>query len=519
MGLALVAIVLVVSGIIFLVSNPFTSNPQPTRKTTLKIGIGIDADTLDPAGQTTTTIINIVRFITEPLFIVDERGELIPWLAESYSVSEDGYTYTIKLRRGIKFHDGTPLNATAVKFSLERLLDPSVRVPGRANYLVMDRIEVVDEYTVRITLKHPFGPFISVLTGAYIISPKSAQELGNRISQEPRGIGTGPYMFQEWVRGERIVLVRNPNYWRGTPTFETLVFEVIPDPQTRLAKLLSNELDLIMQPPAADIRSLEANPEVKVLKTLSTRIMYVGINTQYGPLRDVRVRQALNYAVDKEAIVRNILFDLGQVMSAPIPDNVLSYERLGPYEYNPEKAKKLLAEAGYPGGFKITLITPVGRYLFDKEIADAVAQYLRQVGIDVELKAISDWPTYVSTLFKPLNETSLQLYILGWATSTPDPHFYLYQRFHSTLFAPNGFNTHFYKNDVVDKLLEDGMKAVDQNARVEIYRQLNRILWDEAPVIYLHVQYFVIVTSKSLTNVTLYPYEMIDVTFAQWTGR
>ncbi|MEM4601798.1 MAG: ABC transporter substrate-binding protein, partial [Desulfurococcaceae archaeon] len=455
----------------------------------------------------------------EPLFIADERGEIVPWLAESYNVSSDGRVYTIKLKKGIKFHDGTPFNASAVKFTLERILDPNVRVPGRANYLVIDRVDVIDEHTVAVTLKHPFGPFISVLTGAYIISPKSAQELGDKISQEPKGIGTGPYKFQEWVRGEKIVLVKNSEYWRGTPNFDTLIFEVIPDPQTRLAKLLSNELDLIMQPPAADIQSLENNPQVSVLKTLSTRIVYIGINTQYGPLQDVRVRQAINYAVDKEAIVKNVLFNLGKVMSSPVPDNVMSYVKLGPYEYNPEKAKRLLADAGYPNGFKITLQTPIGRYLFDKEIADAVAQYLRQVGVDVELKTIADWPTYVSSLFKPLNETTLQLYVLGWAVSTPDPHFYLYQRFHSQFIAPNGFNTHFYKNDLVDRLLEEGMSTADPAIRENIYKQLNAILWEEAPVIYLHIQYFIIVSSKDLKNVVLYPYEMIDLTFAEWTGK
>ncbi len=478
----------------------------------LRIGIGIDADTLDPAGQTTTTVSNIVRFMVESLFTIDVDGSVKPLLAESYEVSTDGKEYLIKLRKNVRFQDGTPFNATAVKLTFERLLDPNVNVPARAYYKIIQKVEVIDTYTVKFILKEPYAPFITVLafTQSGILSPKAVFELGSKISTAPQNIGTGPYKFKEWVKGDRIVLVRNDNYWNGTPYFSELVFKVVPDAQTRTAMLLAGDLDLIIQPPATDVNILRQRSDVKVVSVASNRVMFIGINTQWGPFKDVRVRRALNYAVDKEAIVKNVLFGLGQVMDSVLPTYSLGYVKLGPYTYDPAKAKELLKEAGYPNGFKVTLVTPSGRYLFDKQVAEAIAQDLRKIGLEVEVRTY-DWPTYVSILLAPLNKTELQLFLLGWSPGSPDPHFYLYQRFHSTQFTPNGFNNFFYANAEVDKLLDEGVKVMDFNLRVEIYRNVSKLIWEDAPNIFLYIQYFVVAYRADLTGVKVYPYEMIDV--------
>ncbi len=478
----------------------------------LRIGIGIDADTLDPAGQTTTTVSNIVRFMVESLFTIDVDGSVKPLLAESYEVSTDGKEYLIKLRKNVRFQDGTPFNATAVKLTFERLLDPNVNVPARAYYKIIQKVEVIDTYTVKFILKEPYAPFITVLafTQSGILSPKAVFELGSKISTAPQNVGTGPYKFKEWVKGDRIVLVRNDNYWNGTPYFSELVFKVVPDAQTRIAMLLAGDLDLIIQPPATDVNILRQRSDVKVVSVASNRVMFIGINTQWGPFKDVRVRRALNYAVDKEAIVKNVLFGLGQVMDSVLPTYSLGYVKLGPYTYDPAKAKELLKEAGYPNGFKVTLVTPSGRYLFDKQVAEAIAQDLRKIGLEVEVRTY-DWPTYVSILLAPLNKTELQLFLLGWSPGSPDPHFYLYQRFHSTQITPNGFNNFFYANAEVDKLLDEGVKVMDFNLRVEIYRNVSKLIWEDAPNIFLYIQYFVVAYRADLTGVKVYPYEMIDV--------
>lgn len=499
-------------------SQPTNAETQASGEKVLRVGIGIDADTLFPASGTTTTIFNIIRFMAEPLFTVDENGRVRPLLAESYSVSEDGLTYTIRLKKGIRFQDGTPFNATAVKFTFEKLLDPNIVVPTRGYFKVIEDVEVVDEFTVRFKLKFPYAPFISTLAmeSAAIISPTSFNKLGDKVFKEPRGLGTGPYEFAEWIRGEKIVLVRNEDYWGGRPYFDRIEFYVVPDAQTREAKLLSGELDLIIQPPSADIQRLENEPHVVVLKGLSTRAMFIGINTHYGPLSDKRVRQALNYAIDREALIKNVLFGLGQAMNSPLPNFALGHRTLSPYTYDPEKAKQLLEEAGYGNGFKVTLYTPIGRYLFDKELGEAIGQYLREIGLDVEVKPIADWPTYIQMLLQPVNESKLELFLLGWAPTTPDPHYYLYQRFHSSQWPPNGFNNFFYANAEVDRLLDEGMRTTNETLRDEIYAKASELLWEDAPNIFLHLQYFVVVHTDRLEGVKLLPYEMFDITDARF---
>jgi len=473
------------------------------------VGIGVDADTLDPAGQTTTAISNIIRLIAEPLFITAPNGTLIPVLADSYTISDNGTVYTIYLKKGIKFQDGEPFNAEAVKFTLERILDPSVKVPSRGNYLLIDHVEAVNETTVRIYLKKPFAPFLGVLASAYIVAPNATKQLGDKISTSPTGIGTGPYMFKEWVKGDHITLVANPNYWNGTPNFSEIVFKIVPDASTREAMLLSGQLDLIIQPPASDVASLSSRSDVKVQYVVSTREMYIGINTQYGPLSDVRVRQALNYAVDKEALIKSVLFGLGSPEDSILPSFSLGHISLGPYPYDPQKAKQLLAQAGYPNGFPVTLITPNGRYLFDSQVAEAVAQYLRDIGLQVAVRTY-DWPTYVSTILAPLNSTQLQLFLLGWSPSVPDPYFYTFQLFHTSQFPPNGFNNFFYSSSEADRLLELGMTTTDPQLRAQIYANLSRIIWNDAPMIFLYYQAFVVAYRSSLSNVVLFPYEMVD---------
>ncbi|MCD6323864.1 MAG: hypothetical protein J7L55_02000 [Desulfurococcales archaeon] len=495
-----------------------TQGSSGREKKVLRVGIGIDADTLFPISGTTTTVYNIMRLMYEPLFRVDENGKIRPLLAESYNVSKDGLVYTVKLRKGIRFQDGTPFNATAVKFTFDKIMDPKMVCPSRADFAALKEVRVVDEYTVQFVLKYPYAPFLTVLAGgtASIISPTSFKKLGDKVFTTPYGLGTGPYEFEKWVRGQKIVLKKNPDYWGKKAYFDEVVFYVVPDPQTREAKRLSGELDMILQPPSADIQRLEKTKHVVVQKVLSTRVMFIGINTQWGPLKDKRVRQALNYAVDKNALIKDVLFGLAGPMDSVLPNFALGHVKLPPYSYNPEKAKELLKEAGYPNGFKVTIYTPVGRYLFDKEVAQAIGQYLRNIGLQVEVRPVADWPTYVHMLLAPKNQTKLELFLVGWAPSVPDPHNYLYQRFHSSQMPPHGFNFVFYNNSEVDKLLDEGVRETDPAVRAKIYENVSRILWDDAPNIYLYLQYFVVVHSDRLQGVKLLPYEMFDISDASF---
>lgn len=489
-----------------------TTSPPPATKKILRIAIGIDADTLDPHAQTTTLISNIMEFMTEPLFFYNEKGELVHYLAESYSVSPDGLKVTVTLKKGIKFQDGYPLNATAVKLTFDRLLNPKVKVPSRYLLDALNSTDIVDTYTVRFNLKYPYAPFIRTLTTWYVISPSAYQTLGEEnLGKTPIDIGTGPLRFKEWVKGDHITLTRFDGYWGGPVKFEEVVFKIVPEAQTREAMLLSGEVDIVYQPPPADLPKLNNTPGVKLAINPSTRVMTVNINTQRGPLKDVRVRQALNYAVDKEALIKNVLFNLATLADSPVYPAFFGYSPQKVYEYNPEKAKQLLAEAGYPNGFKLTLMVPTGRYIFDRQVGEALQSYLSKIGITVELYT-PDWPTFVQSLIgQNYTSTPWELCYVGYGMTTPDADAVLYSVFHSSQWAPGKFNTMFYKNEMVDKLLDDARREVDENKRLQMYAQAQSIIWNECPWIFLYFQNFVLAHSDKVHGLIVYPYETFDI--------
>jgi len=260
----------------------------------LRIGIGIDADSLNPLEMTTAIPANICELLYGTLLKTTAKGEVIPNMATAWSVSDDGLTWTIKLRKGIKFIDGAPFNAYSLKRNLELIQDPNVRVPLRFIYAAIKSLTVVDDYTVQYQLNAPYAPFKPVL--AAVIMPISQKALtpydSTKLNQNP--VGAGPYKLAEWVRGERIVLVRNENYWGKRPTVEKIIYQIIPETTTRVAMLRSGQLDLSYSPTPADVPGLEADPNITVARPLSTRMMFMGMNTQKGPTKDKLVRQAFN---------------------------------------------------------------------------------------------------------------------------------------------------------------------------------------------------------------------------------
>jgi len=493
-------------------STTITTTTTTGPKKVLRIGIGTDADTLDTAGQTTTTINNIVSFVCEPLTYYDEKGNMVYWLAESHTTSSDGLHVTMKLKKNIKFQDGTPFNAAAVKFTYDRLLNPQVKVPNRNLLAALNTTEVVDEYTVRFNLKFPYAPFIRVLSNFYIISPSQYAVLGeDNMARNLYNLGTGPLKFKEWVKGDRMVFVKFDEYWGGPISVDEVVFKVIPEAQTREAMLLSGDLDMILSPPPTDVSKLSGTPGVKVIVSDSTRVMTVNLYTAKGPFSDVRVRQAVNYAVDKEAIIKNIVFGLGTISDSSVPPSFFGYSHNEPYEYNPEKAKKLLADAGYPDGFTCKMMVPTGRYLFDRQVGEAIQSYLGKVGIKVELFT-PDWPTFVSQLLgaSPTNST-WDMTFVGYAMTVPDADAMLYPTMHSSQWAPGKFNTMIYKNEKVDSLLDQARREVDPNKRLSMYAEAQKEIWNDCPWIFLYVQKFIIAHSDKVSGLVVYPYETFDI--------
>ncbi|RMF85824.1 MAG: ABC transporter substrate-binding protein [Nitrospinota bacterium] len=487
----------------------------PVRAAEFRIAVGIDPDTLDPAQMTTTTVANIVDYVVETLTKLAPDGSVQPYLAERWSASADGLQYTFTLRKGVTFHDGTPFDAQAVKWNFDRLKDPTVRVPIRAPYPI-EQTEIVDASTVRVTLKRPFVPFISALswTTAGLVSPGSVNKKGNSYKNYTHIVGTGPYRFESRKKGERISMTRFEGYWGPKPYYDRVVFRIVPEAATRESLLLAGQADLTILPPVADIPALQSNSAVKVLLAPSDRTIFIAINTQDPLLKDRRVRQALNYAVDKEAIIKNVLFGAADPMDAPMAPSLFGYCKAGRYEFDQAKAKQLLADAGVAPGTKISLIHPTGRYVQDKEATQAIAGYLREVGLEPQIQTM-DWPSYVRTIITPLDKgNKTQLHYLGWAPAFLDASQQVLQ-FLSTYAPPNGLETTFYRNPQVDEWIRAAESESSPEKRKELYCKISRQVWEDAPWIFLWVQRFPIIYSAKVTGVGSLPNEKFDAVYAR----
>ena len=455
--------------------------------------------------------------MVETLVGINHEGKIVPELAEDWEVAPDGLSVTFRLRQGVTFHDGTPFNAEAVKFNFERLLNPEVTVPQRSTYSVIDRVEVVDEYTVRLVLKRPAPALVSALSATTVgmISPASVEAHGNSYTKYQHPVGTGPYVFVERVEGERVVLRKYEGYWGEKPYYDTVQFRIVPEAATRESLLLAGQVDMIILPPISDIPALQSNPDVKVLLAPSNRTIFIAINNNDPVLSDKRVRQALNYAVDKDAIIESVLFGAATKLDAPMAPSLFGYCSIGAYPYDPDKARQLLQEAGATN-LELDFIAPTGRYVQDFQAAEAIAGYLEEVGIKTNLRTM-DWPSYVQSIQKPPEEHTLQLHLLGWAPSYLDAEQQMVQ-FQSAAHPPNGLATSFYNSPQVDQLLAQASQEVDEAKRADLYCQASRIVWDEAPWIFLWYQNFPIVYSADVENVSYLPNEKFDAVYARPAG-
>ena len=492
----------------------------PKHGDTLKIAIGIDPDTLDPAALTTTTAGQIVDMMAEPLTRLDQNGKLKPWLATSWESSADKLTWTFTLRQNVKFQDGTPFNAQAVKFSLDRFNDPNTfkAQPGILGKKTggIQQVDAVDDSHVRITLGKPLAILDQVLGGFDIISPASANLAPNKPSVIAQPVGTGPYKFSERVAGDHISLTINKDYWGTRPNYDTQILKVVPEAASREALVKSGGADVIYLPPANDIPAMQADSSLKVIFGPSDRTIQIIINNQdinQPLLNKPEVRQALNYAVDKNAIIKTVMFGAANTIDAPMSKLIFGYCSVGTYNYDPAKAKQLLQSAGATG-MSVKMVSPTGRYVQDFQVASAVAGYLRDVGIKVDGPSTTDWPTYVATytLATPATQKA-DLHLLGWAPQYMDAS-QVFLQFYSTQIPPNGQESSFYKNPQVDDLIARANTGTDPAQRQKDFCAAAKIVWNDAPWIFLYNQKFPFVTTSKVTGVYGLPTEKFVTTWA-----
>ncbi|MFO7264706.1 MAG: glutathione ABC transporter substrate-binding protein [Bacillota bacterium] len=480
----------------------------------LVIVSGTDAVLLDAHYITDSPSATVVEHIVETLLELTPDGDIVPKLAESYEVSPDGRVWTLYLRRGIAFHDGTPFNAEAVKYNIERIINPANAVTFSFLLNAVKEVRVVDEYTVQLITEEPFAPMIAHLTHSAtgIQSPAAIERYGEDYSRNP--VGTGPFMFKEWIPGERITLVRNPNYWGEPAQVDEVVFRVVPEDSARMLMVQTGEAHVAVRVPPEMVSVLERDPNITVVRTPSVRVIYVALNNYQrpdgppNPFADVRVRQAVNYAVDNKAINEFILGGVGRPLDAPIAPGVFGYQPIFQYEYNPQKARQLLAEAGYPNGFRTQLYSPSGRYLKDIEVAEAVQAQLAEVGIIADIVTM-EWGTYLQVTNQPPEQNPAPMMLLGWGTVTGDADYGLYPLFHSSQWVPAGSSRSFYSNPAVDALLELGRMNPNPEVRLATYREAMNLIMQDAPWLFLHAEVQLTAIRNEVEGVVIHPTERV----------
>jgi len=479
----------------------------------LVIGIGTDADTLNPQEQTTSLMINMVELLYDTLFYQNAEGKLEPRLATKFDASKDGLTYTLYLRKDVKFSDGTPFDAKAMKLTVDRALDPKMSVPQRSQINMIKESKIVDDYTIELVLSYPFAPFTPTLSMFILspISPAAIQKYGQDVRQNP--VGAGPYVLKEWVKGDRIVMTRNETYYGKKPTVEKLTFKIVPETATREAMLRSGQIDICYKPSPSNLAALKADPNIIVDMPLDSRTIFMGLNYQKGVTKNKLVRQAFNYAVDKDAIVKKILFDTAVKMEGPCSPIMFGYHKMQKqWDYNPDKAKQLLKEANFDFNQTVAMRTPQGRYLFDKQVSEYVQACLQEIGVKVELRTY-DWPTYVAGLLKPIDQSELEVFLLGWGPMVLDADLALYGMFHSINNPPKGLGAAFYSSPEFDKAIEATRLEQDPNKRLELFKKAEEIVWDDCPWIWLHTEKFLIAYKSNIKGMEVTPKETFYPTY------
>lgn len=424
--------------------------------------------------------------------------ELAPSLATSWSVSKDGKTWTFKLRSGVKFHDGSEFNADAVKFNIERWWDanhpngyrnagknyeiwPQVfgGFKGQPNSLLQN-IVVVDKSTIQFVLKQPFAVFPAAIGAGFfgIASPTAIKKAGAKYgTPTAMAVGTGAFIFKEWRTGDRITLEKNPSYWKpGFPKVNQLAIRFVTDPAARLAQLRAGQIDFTVDLAPDQIKEVQSDPNLVAVPRPSFNVGYLALNPSYKPLGDVRVRNAIARAINKQQIVQAFWGDLGKSDGHFTPPSLQEFQskNITDYEYNPQKAKQLLAAAGYPNGFNLELwYMPVSRPYFPtpKPIAEAFAADLNAIGIRVSLKT-KDWAAYIADRQKP---PGFQAFMLGWTGDYGDADIFYYPHF-----GPGStIDLGGWKNDRLLQLLNLGRATIDKAARAKIYGEVDDILHRE----------------------------------------
>jgi glutathione transport system substrate-binding protein len=486
---------------------PFVDRP-------FSVGLSVEPDNLDVQDTTSNSSASVDKCIYEGLVTLDHEMRVVNLLAESWEVSDDALEFTFVLHQGVTFHDGEPFNAEAVVRAFDRVLAEGSTL-RRANYFsaVIDHVEAVDEYTVKFVASEPFAAMVATLAhpAGGIPSPTAAEAAGEDFGSNP--VGTGPFRFVEWVRGDHITLEANPDYWNPelAAAVPSMTLRGMAEPSALGIAVQSGDATFAGPLEASQAQLLREDENVEVTETDGMTIYWVTLNNSKEPFNDVNVRQALNYGVNKEQVLMAGSLGEGYIADSPIARSVWGYAETGGYEYDPDRARELLAEAGYPDGFSTELWTSATH----RDRAVAVQGQLAQIGVQAEVVQMES-AALTEEQAKPVEESNIQMMMTQWSPSTGDADWALRPIYTEANWPPAGSTFSFFTDPEVETAIQQGLELPDPEERAAAYATALTRIMELAPNLFLYVPTYFGAISREAGGCTTQADGVVFLRTAHW---
>ena len=453
---------------------------------------------------------SVMNGVYERLIAFDKTMKLVPQLATSWSVSDDARTFTLKLRKGVKFQDGTDFNAAAVKFNIDRLADPNLNLRKHSLFKMVDHVETPDDDTVVIKLKEPFGAMINTLAHPSVVmeSPAAIRKYGKDIAKHP--VGTGPFTFGTWIPGEKLVVVKNDNYRdRQWPQVDKVTFYPVPENGTRVAMLMSDEVQFVSDLPAELTKRLTGSQNYDVLEKPGIYVRVMSMNMMKKPYSDPRVREAFNLAIDRRALVQVVYSGHAIIPDAPIAPDTRFHVAQPTLKTDVAKARELMKQAGYAGGFDTVLWSRNNST--EIRLMQFIKQQLAQINVRVKIVPLEGATFNEKLLGANVTPETAEhdLVITGWSPPTGDADWHLRPVYSTEGFIPRIWNVSFYSNATVDRAIAAALQTADPVKRAKAYAVAQARIWKDRPVVWLAIDNALAGRRKSLSGV----FPMPDKTF------